>query len=190
MPKRSTEHMAERRQEILEAAHQLFQKKGFHQTSVADICKAADLSVGALYTHFSNKREIMLALTGRAGATYLAGTFDTLGDFRKALTDKLNRGNEATNDLEMEFQLIAESVSDLEIRSAVKATIVRREELFTEILSSLKQRGLISKDYNPAHGARRINAIFLGAFTRNYFLNDDTNTLTTELIDAEFAFMH
>jgi TetR/AcrR family transcriptional regulator, transcriptional repressor of aconitase len=189
MPKRSKEHMTERRQEILEAAHQLFQKKGFHQTSVADICKAADLSVGALYTHFSNKREIMLALSGRAGATYLAGTFATLADFRTALTEKLNRSTDATSDLEMEFQLIAESVSDPEIRSAIKTAIDKREELFAEILSSLKQQGWISKAYDPAHGARRLNVIFLGAFTRNYFLNNDTNTLSTELIEAEFAHM-
>jgi hypothetical protein len=131
----------------------------------------------------------MLALTARTSTSYISGSFDSVAAFRAALIEKFIRGFKARTDVEMEFQLIAESVSDPDVFSAVKAAFDGRESLFAEILSSFMDRKLISKTYVPAHGARRLNAIFVGSLTRNYFLNDDRSCLAGELIDAEFALM-
>lgn len=44
---------------ILEAAKQLTIQKGWHNTTVRDICNACNISVGAFYHHFSSKQELM-----------------------------------------------------------------------------------------------------------------------------------
>ena len=54
------------REEILEAAAQVFRKKGFHGASMEDIAKAVNLQKPSLYHHVASKQEILLALLERA----------------------------------------------------------------------------------------------------------------------------
>lgn len=52
----------QRRREILTAASSCFARKGFHQTSIADICATAEMSPGSLYRYFRSKEEIIRAM--------------------------------------------------------------------------------------------------------------------------------
>jgi AcrR family transcriptional regulator len=54
------------REDILEAAAQVFRQKGFHGTSMENIAKAVGLQKASLYHHVSSKQEILLALLDRA----------------------------------------------------------------------------------------------------------------------------
>jgi len=54
------------RNDILEAAAQVFRQKGFHGASMADIAEAVNLQKASLYHHVSSKQEILLALLDRA----------------------------------------------------------------------------------------------------------------------------
>ena len=51
-----------RRQQLLQAARQLFIKKGYRGTTTEEIALKAKLTKGALYYHFASKEEILLAL--------------------------------------------------------------------------------------------------------------------------------
>lgn len=51
-----------RRQQILDAARDLFFEKGFEATTVEDIASRVELSKGALYLYFSSKEEIYFTL--------------------------------------------------------------------------------------------------------------------------------
>ncbi len=54
------------REEILEAAAQIFSQKGYHAASMKDIAKAVNLQKASLYHHISSKQEILLALLDSA----------------------------------------------------------------------------------------------------------------------------
>ena len=54
------------RDDILDAAAQVFRQKGFHGASMADIAKAVDLQKASLYHHVTSKQEILLDLLDRA----------------------------------------------------------------------------------------------------------------------------
>ena len=54
------------REDILEAAAQVFRQKGFHGASMQDIADAVHLQKPSLYHHVSSKQEILLALLDRA----------------------------------------------------------------------------------------------------------------------------
>jgi AcrR family transcriptional regulator len=54
------------RDDILEAAAQVFREKGFHGASMQDIAEAVNLQKASLYHHVSSKQEILLALLDRA----------------------------------------------------------------------------------------------------------------------------
>lgn len=50
------------RQEILQSAHQLFLKNGYHGTSMRQIALGAGIAVGGIYNHFGSKDEIFMAV--------------------------------------------------------------------------------------------------------------------------------
>jgi len=54
------------RDQILEAAAQIFRQKGFHATSMQDIAEAVNLQKASLYHHVSSKQEILLELLDQA----------------------------------------------------------------------------------------------------------------------------
>lgn len=50
------------RQRILDAAKELFEQKGFYETTTAEIAKAAKVSPGSIYAHFGSPGNIMAQL--------------------------------------------------------------------------------------------------------------------------------
>ncbi|WP_192579854.1 TetR/AcrR family transcriptional regulator [Micromonospora sp. AMSO31t] len=62
MPRVSDEHLAARRQQILDAARRCFRRDGFHNTSMQDVIREAGLSVGAVYRYFPSKNDLITAI--------------------------------------------------------------------------------------------------------------------------------
>jgi AcrR family transcriptional regulator len=54
-----------RRQQILDAASDQVRQRGFHGASMADIARAAGLSVGQIYRYFENKEAIIAAIVAQ-----------------------------------------------------------------------------------------------------------------------------
>ncbi len=107
MPKRSSQDMAARRQQILKAARTCFSRKGFHATTIADLCAEAGMSAGGIYTHFQNKHEIAEAIGSEATAQAepdtsldLLALFDALASDEGSINSRLdlNLWAEATRD--------------------------------------------------------------------------------------------
>ncbi|MGE7823254.1 TetR/AcrR family transcriptional regulator [Paenibacillus sp. NPDC093718] len=63
----------ERRNEILDAADELFGQKGFDGTSTNDILEKVGIARGTLYHHFKSKEDIMDALIDRYAVHLLDG---------------------------------------------------------------------------------------------------------------------
>ncbi len=58
----SDEDKSQRRDEILAAAKEVFARKGFHNTTIADIAKEAGLAYGSVYWYFDSKNDLFHAL--------------------------------------------------------------------------------------------------------------------------------
>ncbi len=67
-----SESESERRQQILSAAKRLFIHYGIGKTTVAEIARAASVSVGSVYLEFSSKNVIVAELAGETHASVLA----------------------------------------------------------------------------------------------------------------------
>ena len=57
-----TERQWVRRGELLEAARQVFERDGYHGTTVSAVVQAAGLSQGAFYLYFADKKAVFAAL--------------------------------------------------------------------------------------------------------------------------------
>ncbi len=62
---------AERREQLLSVALDVFAGEGYHQTSMNQIAEAAGITKPVLYQHFVSKRELYLALIEEAGGRLL-----------------------------------------------------------------------------------------------------------------------
>lgn len=82
----SREQMAENRRRILDAASRLFREKGFDAVSVSEVMKAAGLTHGGFYGHFSSKDD----LVAQTLAHVLAADSGEGGDFRRYLDTYLS----------------------------------------------------------------------------------------------------
>jgi TetR/AcrR family transcriptional repressor of uid operon len=69
------QHKLSARDRIVAAGRRLFGERGFHQTSMADLAEAAQVSVGTIYRSFPGKSEIIRAIIA-------ADTQETLGQIQ------------------------------------------------------------------------------------------------------------
>jgi AcrR family transcriptional regulator len=63
---RKARERANRENMILDAAEQIFFSRGFDQSTMDDVAKAAELSKGSLYNYFENKNELCIGIVGRS----------------------------------------------------------------------------------------------------------------------------
>lgn len=81
----------ERRNEILEAADELFAQKGFDGTSTNDILEKVGIARGTLYYHFKSKEDIMDALIERYTVLLLGAAKEIAADKSIPINDRIIR---------------------------------------------------------------------------------------------------
>ena len=69
---RVVKEAAERRNEILDAAEELFVAKGYDKTSTNDILDKVKIARGTLYYHFKSKEDILNAMIDRINSSLIA----------------------------------------------------------------------------------------------------------------------
>jgi TetR/AcrR family fatty acid metabolism transcriptional regulator len=70
-PPRRTRRSARTRERILQAATEVFARRGFHGARVADIAELAGIAYGLVYHHFRNKDEILAAIFSERWSAYV-----------------------------------------------------------------------------------------------------------------------
>ncbi|MEY9974136.1 AcrR family transcriptional regulator [Lysinibacillus sp. RC46] len=81
----------ERRNEILDAADELFGQKGFDGTSTNDILEKVGIARGTLYYHFKSKEDIMDALIDRYNTQILGAANGIAADKSIAVHERIVR---------------------------------------------------------------------------------------------------
>ena len=74
MVERTNEETRSKRELILAAARDLFVKKGYEETTIADIAHVAGVAVGTVYLYFRNKHEVYTGVALDV-ETMIAGAF-------------------------------------------------------------------------------------------------------------------
>lgn len=87
----------ERRNEILDAADELFNLKGFDGTSTNDILEKVGIARGTLYHHFKSKENIMDALIERYGVRLLSAAQKIASDKSLPVDERIIRAVMAMN---------------------------------------------------------------------------------------------
>jgi len=75
-----TEQKAATRESIIDAAEQLFGEKGLLSTTTAEIARAAGVSHGALFVHFSRRDDLQQEVISRVGTRIARAVHDASTD--------------------------------------------------------------------------------------------------------------
>ena len=75
---RRAQHRELSRVQILDAAEEVFARKGFHDATVKEIAATAEFSVGGVYSFFAEKDDIFVQIFERRGSEFMQGMRDVL----------------------------------------------------------------------------------------------------------------
>jgi len=62
MPRRDPSHGGDKRNRILQAAIEVFSRKGFFNSKVSEIARASGVADGTIYLYFKNKDDLLISL--------------------------------------------------------------------------------------------------------------------------------
>lgn len=174
MPKVTDAHLEQRRRQILDAAIACFARRGFHQTTMADIAAQAGVSDTLAYRYFGSKDEIIEAAVLQHGDATVEQTLGEPGEAEDVITlfdmlltadvRRLERRGEVEATMGMYFQSWAQALRDDSIREQV----VEHWHQHFEIVESLVERGQFSAQISPEFEARAVAWV---ALATHYGLN-------------------
>jgi AcrR family transcriptional regulator len=78
------------REHVLDAAEDVFSRKGFHDATIKEIAEVAEFSVGAVYSFFENKDDLFLSVIERRGGE-LVPAMKALLEATDSPADQLHR---------------------------------------------------------------------------------------------------
>ncbi|EDM80240.1 transcriptional regulatory protein [Plesiocystis pacifica SIR-1] len=163
MPKVSEAHLEARRRQILEAALACFAERGFHATSMRDICREAKLSAGAVYRYFASKEALIAGMVIAEVEPMMAEiqALEPEDRIRAIILGSFDRPD-LDREIRVELSLWAEALTNPRIAELMISQVEPLTATLTEAISALQQSGRI-RDPNPAPVlAQRVQGGLLG----------------------------
>src|SRR5512135_675171 len=161
MARRGPNNGGEKRDRILRAAVKIFSRKGFFNSKVSEIARAAEVADGTIYLYFRNKDDLLISLFEEKMGEVVADVRRRIADGRNAL-EKLKIFIENHMDLlEREAGLV--EVLQVELRQSTKflkdytpVKFFEYLEIISEILEEGRAEGVLRPDLNISIARRAI----------------------------------
>ncbi len=187
MPKLNSDATEARRAAILAAAESCFRSKGFHQTSIKDICTEGGFSPGALYLYFASKEALIEGLIASQMANAreiladLPNQPDLLGtcvDLPGAWVDDAR----STDNITINADIIAEALRNPRIAKLMAQDTKELQGVFTIATKAAQKRGEISPSLDAEAIAGLLLALSDGLMIRHLLVpNFDTSQILSSL---------
>jgi len=132
----------ERKQQILEAALEIFAQKGYHQASISQIASEANMSKGLLYNYFENKEQLLIKVM-EDGIQYLLRAFaqpsknNPADQLRKLIEESFNYMDEDQKHWRLYFSIIMQPQVQLIVMEKMMDMAMPAFENLTSIFSQL-----------------------------------------------------
>jgi AcrR family transcriptional regulator len=164
MPRVVPEYRQQAKARILEAAHAVFHRQGFSQTSMADIAKEVGVSKGALYVYFPNKTALLTEIQA-AGREKIREKLRPLlerGDIAEELARMTDEAIEEIGDPGIYSELMIAASRSEEVRKALQDDQREDTKVIVGFFRELKARGRLPKVKDVDTTAEIVIALFIG----------------------------
>src|SRR5580704_10587829 len=162
MPKRDASYMDGQRKRIVVAAYRCFRRDGIHQSSMADICAEAKLSMGAIYGHFASKEEILFGVFDYLWEEYRRKTtIESWADFDREYLQRALKP-QRRDDLRLSFEMMALATVDATIARLSKTYARQADEYLEQTLERLRAAGEIDPPTGITYAIRILRLLIAG----------------------------
>ena len=169
--------------QILNAAFEVFVRKGYSKTTMDDIVEASNLSKGALYHYYGSKKELFISLIDHWEIYTFQDFYDKKSNDKKAsdilrLFSKnvIKTFTDKKNSYIAEIEFRAMSIQDLEIKERSNLLYNKLLDLFEKVVAKgIKEKEF--KELDVRKTAMTILAIFQGI---SWFVVADEKFVTPE----------
>lgn len=167
MPKVTEAYLAERRQHIIDAAFACFARSGFHETTMEDIGREANLSPGLPYRYFSSKDEIIRhafteSLSRLGVVEHARDEVDFPTYVENVVRHVTARLEEPGSDIRWNVRLQAFALAARRPDEAATLNHIRNEVF--DLIQAYVQEGQEQGDVNPSLDARTIARTLIAFF--------------------------
>jgi AcrR family transcriptional regulator len=176
MPKVLPEYLELRRQQILDAAASCFARRGFHQSTMQDICEEAGLSPGAVYRYFRSKDEIIEAMCQRGQSENLeiiqgtmaegGGTLQVIDKLIDIFFGALAEELKSPELCALNVEVISEAPRNPRIRETLSRSNGEVLKSLTELVTAAQAKGEIDSSLAPMSVAEAMFALYQGFVTQ------------------------
>lgn len=165
---------------ILQAAIELFVRKGYNGTSISDITSRIGLTKGALYAHFKSKGELLIRIVQEYEAHYVDQFIQTVEAIDGDEIEKLNGAITFSSRFVLTNYelcvlltvLTSELNANIDFQPLLKATYHKLQQYISGIIRKGVLKRNISKDIDPDLAALTFMAIHDGIL-HQWILNRD-----------------
>ncbi len=176
----------ERKKQIIEAAMDVFGKKGYHRAKMGDIAKVAEIGKSTVYEYFDSKKDLFEEMLRFIAMDYQNDVKNALhtgkGCREKLLAFARNHGSFIKSHMELAENTMSESNSvSEEIKKEMMAWKMEVFKMIEDILKSGVEAGELRKDLDT----RTSTAIILGAINENYAIQVIVDKKKPEEIDSK-----
>jgi TetR/AcrR family transcriptional regulator, repressor for uid operon len=166
-----------RRREILDAAQACFERRGFHGSSMGEICAQAGMSPGGLYRYFPSKESIIAAMADdeRRGATLAFEAVRSSDNFLLALSQLCEKFAEAYGDpsrAAFAAELLAEAVRNPKFAEVAREAEGRIRHEVADLLRAGQAMGHVDATLDADEAAAVLMAAADGLGLRLAFMGD------------------
>jgi len=155
---------------ILQAALELFVRKGYHGTSINDIMNKVNLTKGALYAHFKSKRAVLFRIIEEYKTKFIDQMIHATTEYQGNSIEKLNytlsfnsKFAQKNPDLCVFLTfLTTELNADIDFQYALKEVYREYMKFISSLISQGIRQGVIKKELDPDLAALTFMAIHDG----------------------------
>lgn len=176
-PGSSESRAQDSRDEILRAATRLFATRGFHETSMSEVARAAGVSKALIFWHFKSKEELFVAVLGKLFEPYVidfaeeAGVLDEKAQLLKLIESYLLFVRENANSIRFFVaQIIHDENSKDSLSNQVLASFEGYRTLVTDLIGRAQAKGMCVCSFPPTAAAGFLIAALNGLLLGHMFL--------------------
>jgi AcrR family transcriptional regulator len=171
------------RDEILQAAIRLFASRGFHETSMSEVARAAHVSKALIFWHFKTKEELFMAVLSRLLEPYVidfaeeAGALDVKAQILKLIEAYLSFVSDNASSVRF---FVAQLLHDEHLADGLVGQVLQLYDgyraLLVDLIARAQARGICVKDFPPDAAVSfllsTLNGLLIGfLFMRNQGLD-------------------
>ncbi len=170
MPKLTNEQKTSRRNQIMQAALICAARKGFHQTSMRDICREAKMSIGAVYNYFKSKEEILAAMTRerRQAKRVMLERLKECRSARESFQELFGyfflvfKNDSFRTYGAIDLETYCEAVRNLKVREIMREEYESLAHPLVELIRHWQRKKEIREDIDPSHLVNYLISLSVG----------------------------